>query len=124
MTAEIIDDKVLWDDFIDESPHGLLFHKWDFLKIIEKYAHFRLVPYGIYEGRELVGVIPIFYRNMKGIKMAYSPPQGTLAYIPYLGPVMGHTYDGLTQRKKEERFTLVWGDIRRELKNYPLISRR
>lgn len=116
MTAEIIDDKGLWDRFIDESPHGLLFHKWDFLKIIEKYTHFRLLPYGIYEGRELVGIIPVFYKNMKGIKMAYSPPQGTLAYIPYMGPVMGCAYSGLIQRKKEDRFALVWGDIRRELK--------
>jgi hypothetical protein len=116
MAAEIIDDKGLWDGFIDESPHGLLFHKWDFLKIIEKYTHFRLLRYGIYEGRELVGVIPIFYKSMKGIKMAYSPPQGTLAYIPYMGPVMGRAYSCLIQRKKEDRFALVWGDIRRELK--------
>src|SRR5512146_163575 len=102
MSIEIIDDMGLWDGFIEESPQGMLFHRWDFLKIIEKYTHYRLFPYGIYEGRELVSVIPIFYKSTKGIKMAYSPPQGTLAYIPYLGPVMGRTYESLTQHKKEE----------------------
>lgn len=116
MVVEIINDKGLWDGFIDESPQGMLFHKWDFLKIAEKYTRFRLFPYGIYEGGELIGVIPVFYKNTSGIKMAYSPPQGTLAYIPYLGPVMDGTYESLAPREKEARFTLVWSNIRRELK--------
>lgn len=116
MSIDIIDDKALWDGFIEESPQGMLFHRWDFLKIIEKYTHYRLLPYGIYDGRELACVMPMFYKNTKGIKMAYSPPQGTLAYIPYLGPVMSGACESLTQYQKEERFGLVWRDIRRELK--------
>jgi hypothetical protein len=41
MAVQIIKDKELWNTFVDESPYGLLFHKWDFLNIMEKYARAR-----------------------------------------------------------------------------------
>lgn len=50
MTVTMINDKDLWDRFVDESPYGLLFHKWDFLHIIEKHTGYQLLPYGVYKG--------------------------------------------------------------------------
>ena len=116
MAVEIINDKALWDRFIEESPYGMLFHRWDFLKIVEKHTGYDLHMYGIYDGEELIGVFPIFYKKTKGVKLIYSPPQGTLAYVPYMGLVMGPAYDCFDQRKKESCIATVWGDIGRSLK--------
>ena len=50
MAISIIDDSELWDRTVDQSPYGLLFHKWDFLKIAEKHTGWKLLPYGVYKG--------------------------------------------------------------------------
>jgi hypothetical protein len=41
----LIQDQTSWDQFIDNSPHGLLFHKWNFLKTIELHSGYELLPY-------------------------------------------------------------------------------
>jgi hypothetical protein len=115
MAVEIINDKALWDGFIEESPYGMLFHRWDLLKVIEKHIGYDLLTYGIYDGKELVGILPMFYTKTKGVKLLYSPPQGTLVYIPYMGLVMSRAYDGFTPLKKERCLAMAWGDIGREL---------
>jgi len=76
MPAEIITDPALWDGFIEESPYGMLFHRWDFLKIIEKHSGYTLYPYGVYRGKELACLFPLYYRREKGMKMVFSPPPG------------------------------------------------
>jgi hypothetical protein len=79
MSIEFISDKVTWDRFIDRSPNSLLFHKWDFLKLVEKYTGYELFPYFIYMGEEPIAAIPIFYTIKKGLRFTYSPPQTTLS---------------------------------------------
>jgi hypothetical protein len=101
MSIEIINDKVQWDRLVDESPNSLLFHKWDFLKLVEKHTGYELFPYGIFQGQEPIAVIPIFYIRKKGLKFAYSPPQATLSYIPYMGFAFSKAYGELRQREKE-----------------------
>lgn len=116
MTIEIINDRGLWDEFIDDSPYGMLFHKWDLLKIVEKHSGYELRPYGLYKKGVLYGVIPLFYKNTKGVKLVYSPPQGTLAYIPYMGLVMKPEYRTYKQRKREQYLETAWTEISGELK--------
>lgn len=116
MVARIIDDKDPWDKFIDSSPYGMLFHKWDLLKIIERHTGYSLHTYGLYKNDELFGVIPVFFKNVKGVKLTYSPPQGTLVYIPYMGWVMSRDYAGFKQHKKESYLDIAWADIAGELK--------
>mgnify|MGYP005853117161 FL=1 len=99
MSVEIIEDREAWDRFIDHSPYGTLFHKWDFLKIIGKYTGYRPMTYGVYEGGELACAFPLFYKVNRGIKWLFSPPPGTT--VPYLGPVLSGTYDALRQHEKE-----------------------
>lgn len=36
MSIKLMDNGSEWDHFVEESPYGLLFHKWDFLQLIEK----------------------------------------------------------------------------------------
>jgi lipid II:glycine glycyltransferase (peptidoglycan interpeptide bridge formation enzyme) len=99
MTIELIKDGQLWDEFVDESPYGTLFHKWNFLKIVERHAGYRLFPYGAYKGEKLLGIFPLFYKNAHGVKMLFSPPPRTGIY--YLGFVLSKDYDNLKQSKKE-----------------------
>lgn len=99
MPVELINDRILWDRFIDESPYGSIFHKWDFLKIVEKYTGYKLLTYGIYRGNELVCVFPLYYRVYMGLKLVFSPPPQSC--LPYLGFVMGPQYDALRQKRRE-----------------------
>ena len=73
----------LWDSTVDQSPYGLLFHKWDFLKIAEKHTGWMLLPYGVYKGKRLLSLFPLFYKRDLLIKSVFSPPP--LSCIPYLG---------------------------------------
>lgn len=114
MTIRIIEDWKVWDSLVDESPYGLIFHKSDFLKIVEKHSGHILIPYGIYRGDDLICVFPIYYRKYKGIKMAFSPPPSM--GIPYMGFVMGKAYDSLAQHMKEAYVSLVANDFDREMK--------
>jgi hypothetical protein len=125
MYIEFIEKKV-WDNFVDESPYGLLFHKWDFLKTIEKYTDYKLVPYGIFKGRELFCIYPFFYKKYGILKMLYSPPQTTLTYVPYMGFVLNPIIDTFRQRKKEnymnEIIEVIENEIKRLAINYVSIS--
>ena len=116
MSIEPISDKVLWDRFVDASPDGTLFHKWDFLKIAEKYTGYRLFPYGIYKDEELISIIPLFYIRKKGLKFVYSPPQTTLSYIPYMSFVYGQAYYDLKQREREGFLCYVLDEADKALK--------
>lgn len=115
MAIKLIDDRDLWDDFIDKSPYGLLFHKWDFLKTVEKHSGFRLLPYGIYKGDELICVFPAFFGKNKGLKFVYSPAQLARFYVPYLGFVMSPVYPSLKQRRSESYLNFVAEEINKEL---------
>ncbi len=114
MSVSIIDNTDLWDRFVDESPHGTLFHKWKFLKILEKHSGFRLHPYGVYKGNELICIAPVFFKTYgPGLRMAFSPPPR--AAVPNLGPVMSSTYSGLRQSKKENYLNAAIDDLAAEL---------
>ncbi len=110
MTATIVDDKDAWDLFIDESPSGLLFHKWDYLHLTAKHTGSTLLPYAVYKGDEPICAFPLYFRRMHGINTLFSPPP--LTVIPHLGCVMNRTFKGLKQSKKESTLKLVAEDIR------------
>jgi hypothetical protein len=44
MLVELLDDKKLWDQFVENSPQGLLFHKWDFLKTVKRHSKCQFLP--------------------------------------------------------------------------------
>jgi predicted N-acyltransferase len=89
MTVEIqlaqIDDAKEWDRIISESPHGTLFHKWDWLKITEKHTQTKLYPIiGIKNGVS-IGIFPLFFQKKGPARMVFSPPPHAALF--YLGPV-------------------------------------
>ena len=109
MTAARVDDKDTWDTFIDESPSGLLFHKWDYLHLTAKHTGSTLLPYAVYKGDEPICLFPLFYRRTHGISTVFSPPP--LTVIPHLGCVMSRSFAGLKQSKKESTLQMVAEDI-------------
>lgn len=118
MTAKLIQDNEIWDKFVDDSPYGLLYHKWNFLKIVEKATGYNFIPYGVYDGTLLIGLFPLFYKKYNGMKMVFSPPPKT--GIPYLGFVLNSDYSMLKQDKKEKQLSILVNDINDELKKLSL----
>lgn len=114
MSAKIVKDKEAWDNFVEQSPYGMLFHKWNFMKIMEKHSGYTFLPYGIYDDQDLLSICPLFYKKSLGLKLLFSPPPRTGA--PYLGFVVSNTYDRLNQQQKECFLNLVTDSIDAEIK--------
>ncbi|NLM28932.1 MAG: GNAT family N-acetyltransferase [Methanomicrobiales archaeon] len=124
MTVSIIEDRDTWDTFIDESPSGLLFHRWDYLHLTARYTGSRFLPYGVYKGNELACLFPLFFRRMYGVNAVFSPPP--LTVIPFLGCVMNRGFTRLKQSKKESLLGMIAGEIQEEIRglspNYLSVS--
>ncbi len=112
MAIEIIKEKQLWNEFLDSSLNSTLFHRWDFLKIIEKHSGFKLLPYAIYIGDELIAQIPLFIGKKAFLNMVMSPP---FSFVPYLGPVIKLEYKDFKQNKKELILNSIAEDISHEI---------
>jgi hypothetical protein len=107
--ASDIDEQV-WDDIVINSNEGTLFHTWKWLKIMEKYNRVnffsrtyngKLYPIIVWKGKEIIGLMPVFFYDTPFIKMAISPPSSVEDY--YLGPVMKNKI-GITSYKKQILF--------------------
>jgi len=90
-----------WDELVELSPHATIFHKWKWLKIVEKHANFKLYPIIGYKGSTPIGLIPLFFRKRAFLRMVFSPPPKVA--IPCLGPLL-IDYEKLKQNKKETNF--------------------
>jgi hypothetical protein len=93
------EDLKKYDQIVDLSKHGTIFHKYSFLKKI--YLSYNIKFYGIFFDNKLIGGFPVpFYKK----KMIKSPP-----LVPYLGVF----YCNLTFLKKYKINT-----FEKELNNY------
>ena len=113
MVVELLDNKKMWDRFVDASPQGFLFHKWDFLKTVERHSRYRFVPYGIYSGEELRCIFPFFVGRRRVMTHMLSPPRGT--QIWYLGPAFDPSIQALKASAKEKIFEQVTDELCREI---------
>ena len=102
MTFEIrianSEDAKEWDAIISKSPHGTIFHQWDWLKITEKHTQTTLYPLIGIKGSTPIGVFPLFFQKTGSVRMVFSPPPHAALF--YLGPVLAG-YDTLKQEKRE-----------------------
>ena len=101
ITLKICEDQEEWDELVDKSPYGTIFHTWKFLKIMEKHTPSKLYPLIGLKGTTLIGVYPLFYQRTLFLKMIFSPPPHCA--VPYLGPLI-LDYNKLKQSKKESIF--------------------
>ena len=113
MVVELLEDKKRWDQFVETSPQGLLFHKWDFLKTVERHSQYRFLPYGVYSGDQLRCVFPFFIGRHQGMTYMASPPPKT--QIPYLGPAFDPSVQTLKASAREKIFAQVTDELCREI---------
>ena len=117
MAVELLEDKGLWDQFVENSPQGFLFHKWDFLKIVERHSKHRFLPYGVYSGEELRCIFPFFIgRDRLGMTHMYSPsPLHLGTQIWYLGPAFDPSVQARRASAREKIFEQVTSELCREI---------
>jgi hypothetical protein len=109
MVVELLEDKKRWDQFVENSPQGLLFHKWDFLKTVERHSKYQFLPYCVYSGDDLRCIFPFFVGRDRGLKVMSSPPPR--AQIPYLGPAFDPGVQALKASGREKVFGQVTGEL-------------
>jgi CelD/BcsL family acetyltransferase involved in cellulose biosynthesis len=102
-----------WDRIISESPHGTLFHHWNWLKITEKHTRSTLYPLICLKNGVPVGVFPLFFQKKGPVRMVFSPPPHAALF--YLGPVLVEP-DSLRQEKREE----IYFDFQNSVENFIL----
>jgi len=110
MGTEFITEREVWDPFVQQSPYGTFFHRWDFLKAVERHSGARLLPLAIRKGEALVWAVPLFLSRKFGVRVLTAMPPNSA--IPYLGPVPGAGFDGLGQYRKESHLSLLSEGIR------------
>lgn len=91
------EDRKLWDKLVEKSPQGTLFHRWDFLKIIEKHSKARLCPIIGMKGADEIGVYPLFYKKSAMLRTVFSPPPHVAAF--YMGPALSGEVSARKSRK-------------------------
>ena len=113
MAIELLEDKKRWDQFVETSPQESLFHKWDFLKTVERHSKCQFKPYGIYSGEELRCIFPFFIGRDHGLTVMNSPPPNT--QIPYLGPAFNPSVEVRKTTPREKIFEEVTDELCREI---------
>jgi hypothetical protein len=114
MTVELLDDKKRWDQFVETSPQGSLFHRWDFLKTVERHSKYRFLPYCVYSGEELLCIFPFFVGRERGLTYMFSPPPAN-TQIPYLGPAFDPSVEARKASGREKIFEEVTDEVCREI---------
>jgi hypothetical protein len=105
------DDANEWDKINSKSPHGTIFHQWDWLKITEKHTNSTLYPLIGLKGSTIIGIFPLFFQKKGPIRMVFSPPPHAALF--YLGPVfVGH--DTIKQEKRE----IIYIEFQNSVENF------
>ena len=117
MVVELLEHKKRWDQFVETSPQGLLFHRWDFLKTVERHSKYQFLPYCVYSGEQLRCIFPFFIgRDRLGMTHMVSPPPLEFgAQIPYLGPAFDPSVQTLKASAREKIFEQVTRELCREI---------
>ena len=89
-----------WNEFVDESPNGTLFHSWDWLLITERHTKTKLSPLMVKKDGVPLGVIPLFFQKKGILRMVFSPPPGSGLF--YLGPVIVDNWKGRQDRREAD----------------------
>jgi hypothetical protein len=84
----IVDEKDLgfWDDYISRSEGGTIFHRLEWLKAAADHSHMKLMPVAVAKGKDIVCLMPLFFKKKFGLRILLSPPNR--CGISYMGPVL------------------------------------
>jgi hypothetical protein len=104
-------DQKLWDDTVLSSDEGTLFHTWKWLKVLEKHSVKKifsrnykgiLYPLIVWEGKEIIGLMPVYFYDTKFYKISISPPYSIEYHT--LGPVLSKPRVPLKSHRKQNVF--------------------
>lgn len=104
VTSATGENRDRWDRFVERSPQGTAFHRFDVLETVAEHTDSRLHPLVGYKGQERVGVFPVFEITRGFVTTVFSPPpQMGLAQLgPALAPLSG--MNRRTADKRVQRF--------------------
>jgi hypothetical protein len=100
-----------WDRINSESPHGTLFHQWNWLKITEKHTQTKFFPLIGIKDNITIGIFPLFFQKKGPLKMVFSPPPHSALF--YLGPVLTRN-----ERLRQEKWEKIYGDFQYSVDNF------
>ena len=95
-----LEDRDQWDDHVERSPQGTVFHQFAALETFAAHSGSTLHPLIGYKGEEPVGLFPVFELHKGPIRFVFSPPHEL--HVPNLGPVL-LGLESMKQRKRERR---------------------
>ena len=105
------DDGSSWNQVVQSSSHGNIFHSWEWLTTLSKFSEARFLPVIARKGNTILAVYPLFILKKGVFNIALSPPPRGV--LNYLGPVF-NGYDALRLDKKESLFL----DVQRSVDKY------
>ena len=100
-------DQQKWDEIVERSPNGELFHTWKWLKLMEEYSiqkiggfksKARLYPVFLMEKDAIVGIYPLYIFQLPLINLCFCPPANVDTL--YLGPLFPD-FDNMIPSKKQ-----------------------
>ncbi|MFC7165324.1 GNAT family N-acetyltransferase [Halospeciosus flavus] len=86
-----------WNRALGRSPHGTVFHRWEFLQTVARHTDGTLHPLAGFKGEQPVGLFPVFELRKGPVTAVASPPPEL--GVPHLGPAL--LPGGRKQRKRE-----------------------
>jgi hypothetical protein len=103
--AELDKDRYeAWDDLVDASPHGTIFHKSYWLTACSELLNRQLTILGCFQGDTLVGGCSLFTRTIKGVLRIASSVCPT---TPYGGVVLSQSPSTKVRRHETAHQQLV-----------------
>jgi hypothetical protein len=87
-----------WNDHVERSPMGTLFHRWEVLDLVAEHTEARLHRLVGSKGDEVIGLLPLFEIRKGPVSALFSPPPGMA--ITHLGPILAN-YEKVKQHSFE-----------------------
>lgn len=98
----------LWDDLVEASSHGTVFHKSEWLTLCRDVFNKDLRIYGCFQDNNLVGGCSLFIKKLNGI---FNLASSTCKMTPYGGVVI-KDFPGVTARKQVQNLHEILNQLR------------
>jgi hypothetical protein len=92
----------LWDNLVEHSPHGTIFHESNWLSTCEELLNKKLKIYGCFENNKLVGGCSLYIHKKLFFKMASS----IIEMTPYGGVILSQSPSSKV-REQEQRYNNI-----------------
>lgn len=102
------EDYALWDELVERSPQGTIFHKSWWLKVAGNVTNTKIKIFLIHQSDELIGGCALSTKKVGLLKLAFSPPIDTPT--PY-GGAMLKPIDAKNIRKIESIYKTVVNNL-------------